>query len=121
MHFRRPLSQDNGGSRPSDRGGGGAGHLDPEIRGSASPKKFFPAFWASVWSKNKRGAGPRAPPLDPPLQDTCGRWGEASRRKKSPLSNKTDTCTIAICIILSSFFLDLAGYKTNRGHWASHQ
>ena len=43
------------------RGGGGAGHLDPEIRGSSSPKKFFPALWASVWSKNKRGAAPPGP------------------------------------------------------------
>ena len=51
-------------------GGGGPGHLDPEIRGSSSPKKLFRALWVSVWSKNKRGA---APPLDPPLQDTCGR------------------------------------------------
>ena len=42
-------------------GAGGAGHLDPEIRGSSSPKKFFPALWASVWSKNKRGAAPPGP------------------------------------------------------------
>ena len=33
----------------------GAGHPDPEIRGEAgwSPKKFFSALQASVWSKNK--------------------------------------------------------------------
>ena len=50
------------------RGGGrgGGGHLDPEIRGARSQKKFFSALWASVWSKNKGGRGrpPRASPLD---------------------------------------------------------
>ena len=55
------------------RGGGGGkgGHPDPEIRGEGgwSPKKFFSALQASVWSKNKGGGGraPWAPPLDPPL------------------------------------------------------
>ena len=53
-----------GGSRPSDKGGGegGGGHLDPEIRGARSQKKFFSALRASFWSKNKGGAGPRASP-----------------------------------------------------------
>ena len=35
------------------RGGGGrvgCGHLDPEIRGARSQKKFFMALRASVWS-----------------------------------------------------------------------
>ena len=45
----------------------GPGHPDPEIRGGGrSPKRFFSALQASVWSKNKGGA-PRAPPLDLPL------------------------------------------------------
>ena len=59
-----------GGSRPSDKGGRvGGGHLDPEIRGARSQKKFFSALRASVWSKNKgaRGRPPRASPLDPSL------------------------------------------------------
>ena len=51
----------SGGSRPSDKGwggGGGGGHPDPDISGGGgSPKKNFPALWASVWSKNK-GLGP---------------------------------------------------------------
>ena len=55
-----------GGSRPSDKGGGG-GHPDPEISGGGgggrSPKNFFSALPASLWSKNKGGPGP--PPLDP--------------------------------------------------------
>ena len=55
-------------------GGGGKGcaHPDPEIKGAVGGKgggglkKFFSAFWASVWSKNK-GGGRQAPPQDPPL------------------------------------------------------
>ena len=47
---------------------GGGGHLDPEIRGAQSPKKFFLALRASFWSKNKGGGqATRAPPLNPPL------------------------------------------------------
>ena len=39
---------------------------DLEIRGGGGvvSKNFFSALWASVCSKNRRGAGP---PLDPPL------------------------------------------------------
>ena len=58
----------SGGSRPSDNGG--PGHPDPEIKwGGPVWKKIFSALWASVWSKNKRGAPPppRAPHLDPTL------------------------------------------------------
>ena len=44
----------------------GGGHPDPEIRGRAG-LIFFPALRASVWSKNKGGPAPRAPPLDAPL------------------------------------------------------
>ena len=37
-----------GGSRPSDkRGRVGGGHLDPEIRGARSQKKFFSALGGS--------------------------------------------------------------------------
>ena len=39
-------------------GGGGGG-------GARVSKNFFPALWASVWSKNKGGG--QTPPLDPPL------------------------------------------------------
>ena len=39
---------------------GGRLHPDPEIRRRQSPKKFFSALWASVWSKNK-GSGPPGP------------------------------------------------------------
>ena len=49
--------QNSGGSRPSYKGG--PGHPDPEIRGGGqSPKKFFSALRASVWSKNKGRARP---------------------------------------------------------------
>ena len=52
----------SGGSRHSDQirgGGGGGGHPDPEIRGEGarSPKKFYSALRASVWSKNKGRSG----------------------------------------------------------------
>ena len=41
---------------------GGGGHPDPEIGwGGGSPKKCFSAPRASVWSKNKGGAGPPDP------------------------------------------------------------
>ena len=54
------------------RGGGGSGHPDPEIRGRTVPPQIFSAPWAPFWSKNKgEGAGPLAPPIDPPLE--CGR------------------------------------------------
>ena len=39
--------------------GGGGGHPDPEIRGDP----------VLVWSKNRGGVDPRAPPLDPPLKN----------------------------------------------------
>ena len=39
------ISLYSGGSRPSDKGRRGPGHLDPEImRGKRSPKKFFRPF-----------------------------------------------------------------------------
>ena len=41
-------------------GGGGGGHPDPEI-GDPGLKNFFPALWASVWSKNKGGPRPPGP------------------------------------------------------------
>ena len=52
----------SGGSRPSDKGAGGHGYPDPEIRGGEVSKKFFWALWASVWSKNKVGGGGTGPP-----------------------------------------------------------
>ena len=51
------FSLTSGGSRPSDKGGGG-GHPDPEIRGGRSLKKFFPALRVSFWSKNNPGPSP---------------------------------------------------------------
>ena len=51
----------SGESRPSDKGGGGEGAV------IHSKKLFGPSDRASVWSKNKKGAPPRALPLDPPL------------------------------------------------------
>ena len=53
----------SGGSRPSDKVGGGGGHPDPAIRGEAVSKKYiFPPLRASVWSKNKGGGtGPADP------------------------------------------------------------
>ena len=50
----------SGGSRPSDKGGGG-GHPHPGIREGWSQKKLFSALRASVWSKSKRGTGPSRP------------------------------------------------------------
>ena len=59
------VSVRSGRSRPSDKEGG---HPGPEIRGrDGVQKKFFSALWASVWSKNRGGGDPLAPPLDPPL------------------------------------------------------
>ena len=56
---------DNGGPRPSDKGGrGGRGHPDPEIRGGQSQKKYFSALRASVWSTNKE-VGPDPPGPSP--------------------------------------------------------
>ena len=67
-------SEGSGRSRPSDKGGGG--HPDTEIKGWGvggdwSQKFFFSALQASVWSKYN-GAGPPAPPLDPPLEREGG-------------------------------------------------
>ena len=58
----------SGGSRPSDKGGGGRGHPDPEIRGGPVSKKIFSGLGASFWSKNKGGPFPPGPPLDSPLE-----------------------------------------------------
>ena len=48
----------SGRSRPSDKVGGGGGHLDPEISEGGGVKKNF----LGIWSKNKGGLpslGPR--------------------------------------------------------------
>ena len=119
MHFRRPLSQDNCGSRPSDKRGG-AGHLDPEIRGSSCPKKFFPALWASVWSKNKRGAAPPGPL--PWIRHCRIHNGEVRQPEKEiSLVKQNGYVYDSDMYYFVIFFLDLAGHKTNRGHWASYQ
>ena len=60
----------------------GCGHPDPEIKGlgggrrRAVPKKFFSAFWASVWSKNKggRGRSPQALPWIPHWCKGTNQW-----------------------------------------------
>ena len=58
----------SGRSRPSERGGGGSGHPDPEIRGGPGRKKIFSALRVSFWTKNKVGEqAPQAPPLNLPL------------------------------------------------------
>ena len=52
-------------------GGGGGSSKRGDKRGTPGvPKKFFSAYRASVWYKNKGGGGgaARAPPLDPPLR-----------------------------------------------------
>ena len=63
------------------KGGGGGGRPDPEIRGGGLvPKEFF--FGPSAWSKNKRwGRAPQAPALDPSLgsevksqPEESGKW-----------------------------------------------
>ena len=64
------------------KGGGGGGRPDPEIRGGGGPvpKEFF--FGPSAWSKNKRwGRAPQAPALDPSLgsevksqPEESGKW-----------------------------------------------
>ena len=79
-HLSRELISRESG--PSDKGGGGGGGKpDPEKRGgpppppiqtlrngeAQSPKNIFSALRTSVWSKNKGGRAPQAPPLDPPM------------------------------------------------------
>ena len=71
--------------------GGGAGHPEPEIRaGPRLQKNIFSALLASFWSKNKVGGGgepgPRAPPLDPPLQGFFTHINTESTRKLSNLN-----------------------------------
>ena len=55
----------SGGSRPSDKGGGG-GHSDPEIR-RGRRQNVFPPFGPQFGLKIRGGWAPRAPSLDPPL------------------------------------------------------
>ena len=61
----RRLALTSGGSRPSDKRGGGAGHPDPEIGGGVASKKFFRPFGPHFGLKIG-GWAPRAPPLYPP-------------------------------------------------------
>ena len=53
-----------GGSRPSDKGGGGegvGGHLEPEIRGLGLKKKFSQPFGPQLGLKRRRGGGGAGP------------------------------------------------------------
>ena len=52
---KKKIMTSSGGSRPSDKGGRGGGHPDPEIRGTPGLQKTFSALWASFWLKNKGG------------------------------------------------------------------
>ena len=53
----------SGGSRPSDKGGGGRRSSRPWDKGGRSPEKFFSHFGGKI-----RGSrAPREPPLVPPL------------------------------------------------------
>ena len=61
----------SGGSRPSDKGGGG-GHPDPEIRGARPQKICFRPLGPHFGLKIRGGHVPRAPPLDPPLELNVG-------------------------------------------------
>ena len=63
------------------RGEGGGGHPDPEIRGGvASKKHVFPSFGPHFDLKIRGGPGPRALPLNPPLQ-TAGLTSHEKNRK----------------------------------------
>ena len=44
---------------------GGDGHPNPEIRGRARPKKNY------FFGLSRLSLAPRAPPLDPPLVNSC--------------------------------------------------
>ena len=52
----------SGGSRPSDNGGWGGDHPDPESRGQQSQKNFGPQFGLKIRGEQ----GPGSPP-DPPM------------------------------------------------------
>ena len=69
---------------------GGGGHLDPEIRGAQSPKKFFFALWASFWSKNKGGAGHSGP--SPESAAECSSSSNCSMCSTSSYSYHTFYC-----------------------------
>ena len=67
----------SGGSRPSDKGGGGhpdpelrggGGHPDPELRGAVFKKHFFGPSDLILVLKQEWAGSPRAPPSDPPLR-----------------------------------------------------
>ena len=66
----------SGRSRPSEKGGRGVVIRPWDEVGGRTPRIFFSVLRASFWSKNKGGgAGPPAPPLDPPLLQWMGRGG----------------------------------------------
>ena len=70
LSLSTPVADPDVQIRGEGAGAGAGGHPDPEIRGGGqSPKKVFSALQTSVWSKNQGGAGPRAPPLNPPLHN----------------------------------------------------
>ena len=70
-----------GGSRPSDKGGGGRSSRAWNRGGGKSLKKYFSALRASVWSKNRGAWPPRFSPLDPPLGS-----GEVRRTREQTLT-----------------------------------
>ena len=81
----------SGGSRPSDKVGGG--------EGGRSQKNFFPPFGPQFGGlKVREGRAPRPPPLDPPLlsDSVCEHYCLVLRKKKQKKKKKSNLLTLIL-------------------------
>ena len=84
-------AQDSAGSRTW--GEAGPGQTDPSKSGGQSPKNFFSALWASVWSKNMEGATARV---------ALGQHKQRNWFRFNPLGPKSDQHQFSPIIIRRS-------------------
>ena len=87
-----------------------------------SPKKFFSALRASVWSENKGRLVPRAPSLDPPLVLSGGRetFQQFFARREEKLNPFRYKCPITAHMMTkySLFYIRMSFFRPSEAEYS---